>query len=101
MLCKRGQRLSCKNHYVKVLGSRWPKRCGKAHRSLVEILEESATKSNGLLVTSVEEAAKRIVELVTDKKLRDEMEHKAKDTVRKSFLLTRYLEQHLDLFCEL
>ena len=56
---------------------------------------------NGFLVASVEETAKRIVELVTDKKLRDEMGHTAQDTIRKSFLLTRYLEQHLDLFCEL
>jgi len=56
---------------------------------------------NGFLVASVEEAAERIVELVTDKKLRDEMGHKAQDTIRKRFLLTRYLEQYLDLFCEL
>jgi trehalose synthase len=53
---------------------------------------------NGFLVTSVEEAAKRIVEIVTDKKLRDEMGAKARETVRKNFLLTRYLEQYLDLF---
>jgi trehalose synthase len=38
------------------------------------------------------------VELVNDKGLRDEMGHKARETVRKNFLLTRYLEQHLDLF---
>ena len=56
---------------------------------------------NGFLVASVEEAAERIVELVTNKKLRDEMGHKAQDTIRKRFLLTRYLEQYLDLFCEL
>jgi trehalose synthase len=53
---------------------------------------------NGFLVASVEETAKRIVELVNDKQLRDEMGHKARETVRKNFLLTRYLEQHLDLF---
>jgi trehalose synthase len=53
---------------------------------------------NGFLVSSVEETAKQIVELVNDKGLRDEMGHKARETVRKNFLLTRYLEQHLDLF---
>jgi trehalose synthase len=53
---------------------------------------------NGFLVSSVEETAKQIVELVNDKGLRDEMGQKARETVRKNFLLTRYLEQHLDLF---
>jgi trehalose synthase len=53
---------------------------------------------NGFLVSSVEEAAKRIVQLVKDKKLRKHMGEKAKETVRKKFLLTRYLEQYLDLF---
>jgi trehalose synthase len=53
---------------------------------------------NGFLVSSVEETAKQIVELVNDKGLRDEMGQKARETVRKNFLLTRYLEQHLVLF---
>ncbi|HEU5246807.1 MAG TPA: glycosyltransferase [Candidatus Udaeobacter sp.] len=53
---------------------------------------------NGFLVSSIEETAKRIVELIKDKGLRDEMGRKARETVRKNFLLTRYLEQHLDLF---
>jgi trehalose synthase len=56
---------------------------------------------NGFLVSSVEEAAERIVALVKDKELRYEMGHKAREAVRKNFLLTRYLEQHLDLFGEL
>ncbi len=56
---------------------------------------------NGFLVSSVEETAKRIVELVNDKELRDQMGRKARETVRKNFLLTRYLEQYLDLFGEL
>ena len=42
-----------------------------------------------------------MVELIADKKLRDEMGSKARDTVRKNFLLTRYLEQYVDLFAEL
>jgi trehalose synthase len=53
---------------------------------------------NGFLVSSIEETAKRIVELINNKELRDEMGGKARDTVRGNFLLTRYLEQHLDLF---
>jgi trehalose synthase len=53
---------------------------------------------NGFLVSSVEEAAERIVLLVKDKELRDQMGQKAKETVRQRFLLTRYLEQYLDLF---
>jgi trehalose synthase len=55
---------------------------------------------NGFLISSVEEAAKRMVELVNDMELRDEMGRKARESVRKNFLLTRYLEQHLDLFGE-
>lgn len=53
---------------------------------------------NGFLVSSVEEAAARMVQLIKDRKLRQRMGQKAKETVRKKFLLTRYLEQYLDLF---
>ena len=53
---------------------------------------------NGFLVSSVEEAAQRIVQLVKDKKMREAMGQQAKESVRKNFLLTRYLEQYLDLF---
>lgn len=56
---------------------------------------------NGFLVSSIDETAKRMVELINDKKLRDEMGSRAHETVRKNFLLTRYLEQYLDLFAEL
>jgi trehalose synthase len=56
---------------------------------------------NGFLVSSIEETAERIVQLVNDKELRNEMGCKARETVRENFLLTRYLEQHLDLFGEL
>ena len=56
---------------------------------------------NGFLVSTIDETAKRMVELISDKKLRDQMGSKARDTVRKNFLLTRYLEQYLDLFAEL
>jgi trehalose synthase len=53
---------------------------------------------DGFLVSTAEEAAKRMVQLIKDKKLRKRMGKKAKETVRKKFLLTRYLEQYLDLF---
>jgi trehalose synthase len=53
---------------------------------------------NGFLVSSVEETAQQIVELINDKNLRNEMGRTARETVRKKFLLTRYLEQHLDFF---
>src|SRR5213593_1096795 len=53
---------------------------------------------NGFLVSSVEEAADRIVRLLKDEKLREEIGCKARETVREKFLLTRYVEQYLDLF---
>jgi trehalose synthase len=61
-------------------------------------IEDGAT---GFLVSSIEETAQRMVELVNDKQLRNEMGRKARETVRKKFLLTRYLEQYLDLFTQL
>jgi trehalose synthase len=56
---------------------------------------------NGFLVSSVDETAERMVEVINDKELRNEMGRKARETVRTKFLLTRYLEQYLDLFGEL
>jgi len=53
---------------------------------------------NGYLVSSVEEAAERIVQIVTDESLRYRLGRNARETVRKKFLMTRYLEQYLDLF---
>ena len=52
---------------------------------------------NGFLVSSVDEAAERIVRLLKDKDLRHRMGNKARESVRSRFLLTRYLEQYLDL----
>jgi trehalose synthase len=52
---------------------------------------------NGFLVSSVEQAAERIVQLVKDRELRVQLGEKARETVRQKFLLTRYLEQYLDL----
>lgn len=53
---------------------------------------------NGYLVSSNEQAADRIVRLLKDEKLRKEMGKKAKETVRERFLMSRYVEQYLDLF---
>jgi trehalose synthase len=52
---------------------------------------------NGFLVSSIEEAAERIVRLLKDEKLREEMGRKARQSVREKFQLTRYLEQYLEL----
>ncbi len=53
---------------------------------------------NGYLVNSIEEAASRIVQLLKNPKLRERMGKKAKETVREKFLMTRLVEQYLDLF---
>jgi trehalose synthase len=53
--------------------------------------------TNGFLVSSSEEAAQRIVQLIKDRGLRKQMGRKAKESVKQRFLLTRYIEQYLDL----
>ena len=52
---------------------------------------------NGFLVEDIDEAALRIVELVKDRKKAEKMGQKARRKVEKHYLLTRYLEQYLDL----
>lgn len=52
---------------------------------------------NGFLVESVEQAAERIVQLVKDADLRARIGEKARQTVRDRFLLTRLMEDWLDL----
>ncbi len=52
---------------------------------------------NGYLVNGVEETADRMVKLLRDGKLRNEMGRKARETVRRNFLLIRLVEQYLDL----
>jgi trehalose synthase len=52
---------------------------------------------NDFLVSSIEEGADKIAPLVRDRGLREQLGQKAKETVRLRFLLTRYLEQYLDL----
>ena len=53
---------------------------------------------NGFLVSSIEEAAERIVQLIEDEKLREQIGQKAREKVRQNFLMTRLLEQYIDLF---
>jgi trehalose synthase len=53
---------------------------------------------NGFLVSTIEETAARMVQLVKNPELRARMGQHARETVRQRFLLTRYLEQYLDLF---
>jgi trehalose synthase len=53
---------------------------------------------NGFLVSSIQEAADRIVRLIKDKKLNRTMGKRAKETVRKNYLLTSSVERYLDLF---
>ncbi|MCC6456848.1 MAG: glycosyltransferase [Caldilineaceae bacterium] len=52
---------------------------------------------NGFLVSSIEEAADRIVLLLQHPALREEMGRKAHETVKEHFLMIRLLEQYLDL----
>ena len=53
---------------------------------------------SGFLVSSVQEAADRIVQLLKDPDLRQRLGKKAKETVTQRFLLTYLLEKYLDLF---
>lgn len=53
---------------------------------------------NGFLVSSIEETADRLVKLLKDDKLRYKMGQKGKDIVRQKFLMTRLLEEYIDLF---
>jgi trehalose synthase len=53
---------------------------------------------NGFLVSSVDEAADRLVRLLEDEEMRREMGRKARESVRKNFLMSRLAENYLDLF---
>ncbi|HKB84746.1 MAG TPA: glycosyltransferase [Ignavibacteriaceae bacterium] len=52
---------------------------------------------NGFLVSSQDETAQRIVDLLKNKKLRISMGKKARESVKKNYLLPKYLEKYLDL----
>jgi len=53
---------------------------------------------NGFLVSSIEEASQRIVQLLNDEGLRRRLGAAARETVIKKFLITRLVEQYLELF---
>jgi trehalose synthase len=53
---------------------------------------------NGFLVSSIEEAAQRMVQLLRDGNLRRRLGENARETVKQRYLLTRYVEDYLDLF---
>ncbi len=52
---------------------------------------------NGFLVDTIEEAAARIVQLVKDPALRRRLGEAARQTVRERFLMSRLMEDHIDL----
>ena len=53
---------------------------------------------NGFLVSTIEETAERIVQLVKNRDLAQKLGRRAKETVQRHFLLPRLLEQYIDLF---
>jgi trehalose synthase len=53
---------------------------------------------NGFLVDTVEEAAERIIMLLKEPDLGRRIGEKARKTVQEKFLMSRYLEDYLDLF---
>jgi trehalose synthase len=55
---------------------------------------------NGFLVNTVQETAQRIVQLLKDPDLRQRLGDNAKSTVRENFLLTRLMEDWIDLLAE-
>lgn len=52
---------------------------------------------NGLLVSSVDEAADKIVQLLRDPDMRERLGRAAHETVRERFLFTRTIERYIDL----
>jgi trehalose synthase len=52
---------------------------------------------NGLLVETAEQAAVRIVQVIKDSKLREKLGANARQTVSHRFLMTRLMEEWLDL----
>ena len=54
---------------------------------------------NGFLVDSPDRAAARIVQLLKDPGLREQIGSRARESVRQNFLMSRLLEDWLDLLC--
>jgi trehalose synthase len=55
---------------------------------------------NGFLVSTPDQAAARIVQLIKDPGLREQVGSRAKESVRQNFLMSRLLEDWLDLLCK-
>jgi trehalose synthase len=55
---------------------------------------------NGFIAKGVEEGARLVVRLLKDKKLRNQIGLKARESVRKKFLITRLLKDHLRVYRE-
>jgi trehalose synthase len=54
----------------------------------------------GFLVDTVDQAAQRIIHLLTDQELRERLGANAKRTVRENFFLTRLMEDWIDLLAD-
>jgi trehalose synthase len=52
---------------------------------------------DGFLVDSIEQAAERIVQVVKDPRLRERVGSRAKQTVREKYLMSRLVEDWIDL----
>ncbi len=55
---------------------------------------------NGFLVDSVDQAADRIVQILQDRDLRQRLGARARETVRENFLMSRLVEDWIDLMSE-
>jgi trehalose synthase len=55
---------------------------------------------NGFLVTTTDQAAERIVQVLRDPGLRERVGSRAKETVREKYLMSRLLEDWLDLLAD-
>jgi trehalose synthase len=54
----------------------------------------------GFLIKNTNEGAKRCIQLLEDAKLRGRLGHQGKEHVKKNFLITKHLENYLDLYNE-
>ena len=72
--------------------SRWE----LAGKQVPPLVTQIADGENGLLVESVDAAAKAIVRLLTDQPLRRQLGARARQSVRERFLLSHLLEDWID-----
>jgi trehalose synthase len=52
---------------------------------------------NGFLVDTVDQAAERIVQVLTNRRLRQRISERARETVRANFLMSRLVEDWIDV----